>query len=160
MNGEVRSELKRHWPRAGSLRKARGGRGGRGGFFNRPLRPARCYSSTSCTSLSVATAGTGGCLSRKFIHTGANGAPRLSTSFVCTESRYSCGPNVSSSSDDNPDTIESLLSYHNFSSAWGILFILFNILTIPENKWFCLPDTVNFSVRLTSIYSSPHLSNI
>ena len=114
MNGEVRSELKRHWPRSGSIRV---GKGGRGGFFNRPVRPARCYSSTSCTSLSMATAGTGGCLSRKLRQTGVNGAQRLSTSFVCPESHYSCDPNVRSSSEDIPDISESLLSYHNLSSA-------------------------------------------
>ncbi|PSN35803.1 hypothetical protein C0J52_21969, partial [Blattella germanica] len=117
LNGEVRAELTRHWPRAGSLRVH--GSGGPRGFFCRPLRPARCYSNTSCTSLSMATAGAGGCLSRKMRQStdiGANGGKRLSTSFVGanSESRYTCAPNVRSSSEEIPETTttESLLSYH------------------------------------------------
>ncbi|XP_069690155.1 secretin receptor-like [Periplaneta americana] len=91
LNGEVRAELKKHWPRSGSLRCFAGLRGGagRGGFFCRPMRPTRCYSNTSCTSLSMGAGGAGGCLSRKMRQD-----KRLSTSFN-TECRYSCAPNAS-----------------------------------------------------------------
>ena len=120
MNGEVRTELKKHWPKPGKACVLR--RNGQGSFFS---RSSRCHSTTSCTSLSMTSAGVSGCLSKKMrqsVNIRTNASKRLSTSFTSpsSDTHYSCAPCVRLSSGEITNNTQAVISNPNWAYAYCI----------------------------------------